>query len=221
MRERWKELRPKVLGAVVWCMARLVGLTLRVTSVNWNTVSDRLHRREGIVMVTWHGRTFVAANVYSGRGFWTLVSLSRDGEIQANIFRRFGFRIIRGSTRRGGIRAALQAAREVANGGVLAFTPDGPKGPSREVQQGALFIAQKSGRPLVPVGVSAWPRKLLPTWDRYLIPFPFARAVMIYGDPITVPKDANEAALRQLAERASEAINALEAMAEEQVRRRR
>lgn len=221
LRAQWQSLRPRLFGAIVWALARSIGKTLRVRKVNWEAFAGRIERGEGAIFLGWHGRTFVAANLFTGMGVWTLISLSRDGEVQASIFRRFGFRIIRGSTRRGGLRAALQAAREVKKGGILAFTPDGPRGPNQVVQHGALFVAQQSGCPIIPVGISAWPRKLLPTWDHYLIPCPFARAAIVFGDPITVSRDADDNELARLADLSGSAMNALQEQAEVLVRAHR
>lgn len=217
----WQRLRPKLLGFVVWSLARAIGMSLRLKVLNFEQVLERAKEGKGAVLVTWHGRSLIPANVFHGRGFWAIISLSRDGEIQNHIFRRFGFRIIRGSTGRGGIRAALEAARRVAEGGILAFTPDGPRGPSRQVQPGALFIAQKARCPIIPAGVAAYPRKLLPTWDRYMIPLPFARGVFIFGEPIDVPEGISEQQFEQLRQKVEQAINALEEQAEQMVRAKR
>ncbi|MGC8784175.1 MAG: lysophospholipid acyltransferase family protein [Armatimonadota bacterium] len=217
----WQRLRPRVLGFIVWSIARAIGASLRLKVLNFEQVLERAKEGKGAVLVTWHGRSFIPANVFKGRGFWAIISLSRDGEIQNHIFRRFGFRIIRGSTGRGGIRAALEAARRVAEGGILAFTPDGPRGPNRQVQPGALFIAQKAKCPIIPAGVAAYPRKLLPTWDRYMIPLPFARGVFIFGEPIDVPEDLSEQQFEQLRQRVEQAINRLEELAEQMVRAKR
>lgn len=217
----WQRLRPRVLGFIVWSLARAIGLSLRLKVLNFEQVLERARQGKGAVLVTWHGRSFIPANVFRGRGFWAIISLSRDGEIQNHIFRRFGFRIIRGSTGRGGIRAALEAARRVAEGGILAFTPDGPRGPNRQVQPGALFIAQKAKCPIIPAGVAAYPRKLLPTWDRYMIPLPFARGVFIFGEPIDVPEDLSEQQFEQLRQKVEQAINTLEELAEQMVRAKR
>lgn len=210
--------RAKRLGLLVYTLARAVGSTLRIHVEGWEPIEAHLRQGTGAVMVSWHGRTFVPANLMRGRGFLALISLSRDGEIQAEIFRRFGFRILRGSTSRGGVRAALEAAREVRQGGILAFTPDGPRGPSRKFQPGALLIAQKAGVPIYPVGVSASPRILLPTWDRYLIPLPFARCAYLVGEAVWVPPEADKDAFIHLAEQLEQAINTLEARAESIVR---
>ncbi len=206
--------RAKRLGTLIYYLARGLGRTLRLTVQGWEPIERHLQEERGAVMVTWHGRTLIPANYMKGKGFWALISLSRDGEVQAEIFRRFGFQILRGSTSRGGVRAALEAARVVKAGGILAFTPDGPRGPSRKFQPGALLIAQKAGVPIYPAGISAYPRLLLPTWDSYLIPLPFARAVFLIGEPVHVPPEADKDDFAHLAEQLEEAINALEARAE-------
>ena len=206
--------RAKRLGRLIYLLARGLGRTLRLSVEGWEPIERHLQEGTGAVMVTWHGRTLIPANYMKGKGFWALISLSRDGEVQAEIFRRFGFQILRGSTSRGGVRAALEAARVVKGGGILAFTPDGPRGPSKKFQPGALLIAQKAGVPIYPAGIAAYPRILLPTWDHYLIPLPFARAVFLVGEPVWVPPEADKDDFARLAEQLEGAINALEARAE-------
>ena len=143
-----------------------------------------------------------------------LVSLSRDGDIQAEIMRGSGYSVVRGSTGRRGVAATREVLSLLAEGGILAFTPDGPRGPSGVVQPGVVYFAQRSGKPIVPTGISASPRRLLTTWDGYLIPHPFARARWIYGEPIWV---APEADLNEASERVQAALNRLEAEAERAV----
>jgi lysophospholipid acyltransferase (LPLAT)-like uncharacterized protein len=214
-RSEREQRRAKRLGALIYLLARGLGRTLRLYVEGWEPIERHLQEGTGAVMVTWHGRTLIPANYMKGRGFWALISLSRDGEVQANIFQRFGFQILRGSTSRGGVRAALEAARVVKAGGILAFTPDGPRGPSQKFQPGALLIAQKAGVPLYPAGISAYPRILLPTWDRYLIPLPFARAAFLIGEPVFVPPDADKDDFARFAEQLEHAINMLEARADQ------
>ena len=211
---RWKV---RLLGISVWLAARLIYLTLRVRQVRSPGYEQVMREASGAILVSWHGRTLIPANLYRGRGFWALISLSRDGEIQNDIFQRFGFRTIRGSTGRGGVKAALQLARKIKEGGVLAFTPDGPRGPTRKVQPGTIFLAQRSGRPIIPLGISAYPRKLLPTWDSYLIPRPFGRAAFVTGEPIYVPSEASEEELASLTAMLETAIDDLELRAEQMV----
>ena len=209
--------RPGVIGFLVWAVARAIGVTLRVRYENMHLLDEAVAEHGGAIIVSWHGRTLIPANVLRGRGYWALISMSRDGEIQDHIFRRFGYQTIRGSTGRGGVRAALQLAKKIREGGVLAFTPDGPRGPTHKVQQGTIFLAQKSGCPIVPLGTSARPRKLLPTWDSYLIPMPFARTAFVLGEPLFVAADLDEEGKAQAAEALEAAINRCERRAEELV----
>lgn len=181
--------KSRVLGALVHGLTRSIFSTLRLECDN---LQGSTPGGKGAIIVAWHGRTLIPANVYSNRGYWALISLSRDGEIQNDIFQRYGFQTVRGSTSRGGVRGALLMARKVKEGGILTFTPDGPRGPTHKVQPGVVLMAEKSGAPIVPIGVSASSRWLLKSWDSYMIPKPFARAYMIVGDPIYVPPKAQD-----------------------------
>lgn len=216
MKERlhrwWDARRPRLLSAVVWLLVCLLGSTFRVRQEN---VPEPL-RTDGqkAVMMLWHGCTLAPVNLYRGRRYWALISLSRDGEIQNHIFQRFGFQTIRGSTGRGGLRAALEAARKVRDGGVLCFTPDGPRGPHREVQPGVLMIAQKSGAPIYPVGVSARPCRFIPTWDHYMIPAPFARVWLVFGDAIVVEDGLTPDEMEQKRHQIQAALAEVQARAE-------
>lgn len=125
--------------------------------------------------------------------------------------------MIRGSTGRGGERAAIEAIRVLRKGESLAMTPDGPRGPAEEVQGGVLLMAKKSGAAIIPIGSSARPCWNVRSWDRYLIPKPFAKAVLIFGEPIFVPADADEEGLEVAREAVTQGINRLQEEAERQV----
>lgn len=203
--------RNRVMSWMIYHLCRLIFATIRVQMHH----PERMEATRGTIFVTWHGRTFIPANVFRKKGYWALVSLSRDGELQTHIFRRFGFQIVRGSTGRGGVRGALQMARKVKEGGILAFTPDGPRGPTHKVQLGVILMAEKSGAPIVPVGISADRRWLMrKSWDSYMIPKPFARAYWLPGEPILVPSGLDEAGRQAIADRLEVAINRLEREAE-------
>lgn len=208
------KIKDVLLAYAVWGLARAIGMTLRVRYVDFERIAEVTERHRGAILVAWHGRTLIPANVFRGRGYWALISLSRDGEIQNRIFRRFGYQTVRGSTGRGGVRAALQLAKKIQEGGVLAFTPDGPRGPTHKVQQGTIFLAQRSGCPIVPLGLSARPRKLIGTWDSYMIPMPFARAAFVVGEPMFVPADLDDAGKERAAVELERALNACEERAE-------
>ena len=212
--EKQKRLatRSKLLGWLIALVVRCICITLRFHKENAEGITPN---SGGSILVTWHGRSLIPAWLLRDKGCWALISLSKDGEMQNNIFQRFGFQTIRGSTGRGGVRGALQAARKVKEGGVLAFTPDGPRGPTHKVQLGVILMAEKSGAPIVPIGCSANGRWLFKkSWDSYMIPKPFAKAYYLVGEPIYIPPGQNEAQRMVFATVVESAINALEKRAE-------
>lgn len=146
----------------------------------------------GRILCLWHGRTIPPMARYRKRGYSILTSLSRDGEIISNILNAVGYDVLRGSTGPSGARVLAACIKFLRNGGTLAVTPDGPRGPSGRLQGGVITMARKSGCPLFPLGSSARTRVEMRSWDRFAFPFPFSRALVIWGDPIYVPADASE-----------------------------
>ncbi len=203
--------RQRKMAVAIVLLVKSIFATLRLKLENMDGL---VPGENGAILVTWHGRTLIPAALLRNRGYWALVSLSRDGDLQTEIFQRFGYQIVRGSTGRGGVRGALQMARKVKEGGVLSFTPDGPRGPSHKVQAGVILMAQKSGVPIIPVGISSSWRYLVHSWDSYMIPLPFARAWFIVGDPIYVPAELNDSDREEISNRLELAVNRLEREAE-------
>ncbi len=204
---------------LAYWIARTLSATLRVRMVGEEHLRAAQEAGKGVILVSWHGRTFLPITRYRNKGYWAIVSTSRDGEYQNRLFQRFGIKTVRGSTSaRGAIQSVLTLTKHLKAGATAAFTPDGPRGPSHVVQPGAIFLAQKSGSPIIPAGISAYPRRLMRAWDRYMIPLPFARVVWIYGEPIFIPADARSEEDQQLwSERVGAAITALEEQAEREV----
>jgi lysophospholipid acyltransferase (LPLAT)-like uncharacterized protein len=123
-----------------------------------------------------------------------LLSQHRDAEIAARALGRLGIDTVRGSSTRGwaGALRGLLAAR--ARGEDLAIVPDGPRGPRREVKDGVVQLARATGLPVVPFGAAAWPARRLGSWDRMMLPRPFARVALVGGAPLVIPRDADAAA---------------------------
>lgn len=213
-------MKIRLVTFIVALAAQLLAKTLRLHVAGEEQVEAiRASHGGGVILVTWHGRTFIPITRFRNRGYWAMISTSRDGEYQNTLFQRFGFHTVRGSTSaRGAIKGALSMVRELKNGAILAHVPDGPRGPNHVVHPGAVFLAQKSGCPIIPAGISAWPRWTLDTWDRYIIPMPFARASFLYGEPIYVPVELDDEQRQALADRVGDEISRLEADAESRVR---
>jgi len=166
---------------------RLVGRTSQIVWVN-RSVRDKLEATEkGYLYAFWHGRQAFLVYLHRGDHLYTMISRSRDGEIITRVCQSFRLGAVRGSSSRGGREAFLEMKHLLDIGNRVAFTPDGPRGPLREVQQGVLVLAQMTGRPIVPVAYGAKRRWLFKgSWDEYVVPKPFNRIAMVYGEPLHV-----------------------------------
>lgn len=148
-----------------------------------------------VIFVLWHGRLLPLAHFHRNQGLIALVSRSQDGEYITRLLERWGFRCVRGSSSRGGSSALRQLVRTARDGHSLTITPDGPRGPMQQMKRGALVAAQITGLPVIPAVSGADRAWRLGSWDRFLIPKPFARVRVAYGEPHFVPRDGGEEAL--------------------------
>jgi hypothetical protein len=210
----WRARRPRIVSGILLAFVKVVGRTIRVRMENWEQAEAL---PTGRIICGWHGRSFVAATRFRNLGYWVIISHSRDGDIQNHIFKGLGFNVVRGSTGRGGARAAIEAIRVLKHGETMAITPDGPRGPSGVVQGGVMLMAQKSGAALVPVGISARPRWQARSWDRYMVPLPFAKALMRFGEPVFVPREATAEEVEAARIELQEAIHRLQCEADRQM----
>jgi lysophospholipid acyltransferase (LPLAT)-like uncharacterized protein len=157
------------------------------------------------IMAFWHGRILPATYYFRRRGIVVITSENFDGEWIAGIIERFGYGTARGSTSRGGRRALLQLKRDMTAGKPAAFTIDGPRGPARLAQPGAVWLAKATGNPVVPFHIEATSHWTVNSWDRTLIPKPFATVSISIGEPFEVSAEAGddeiEAARKNLEER--------------------
>lgn len=169
-----------VLGAA---LARAVGATWRFTVSDAPEYTAALGRGERFVYACWHSALLPLAVLHRNEGVAVLVSRHRDGELITRVIERLGFVTARGSSTRGGeagVRGMLAWAGRDRH---LAVTPDGPRGPAEQVKPGALYLAERTGRRMVPVGLAAHPVRALRTWDRFRLPWPFARVLVSHGAP--------------------------------------
>ena len=166
-------LRAEVLSTIVHMISSMIHITLRKKIIGMPEMEKA--SEHGGVFVVWHGDALIAGHVLSWRKFTALTSLSRDGDVQARVLQKLGFDIVRGSTGRGGARAAVEPVNCLKGGVSLSFTPDGPRGPRRVIQNGVVYFAKKSQRPICPVVMRYSNCWNIATWDRYAIPKPFSR----------------------------------------------
>lgn len=167
-------------------LLRTLARTWRVSLVAREPVDECRAAREPIVFSFWHGDLLPLLWVHRDEGVHVLISEHRDGEAIARVSEAHGFRTLRGSTTRGAGRALLGLVRVLRDGGDVAITPDGPRGPARTFAPGALIAAQRADAPIVAVGVHVDRSWRLRSWDRFQIPKPFARITVAYAPPTRV-----------------------------------
>jgi len=166
------------------------------------------------IMAFWHGRILPATYYFRRRGIVVITSENFDGEWIAGIIERFGYGTSRGSSSRGGLRALLQLKRDMAAGHPAGFTVDGPRGPARVAQPGAVWLSKATGHPVLPFHLEADRHWTLDSWDRTQIPRPFSTVAMVIGRPFVVPPDADDAAIEGWRRHLEAALRALEPRAE-------
>ncbi|HWK09211.1 MAG TPA: lysophospholipid acyltransferase family protein [Vicinamibacterales bacterium] len=161
------------------------------------------------IFAFWHGRILPATLFWKNRGIVVITSQNFDGEWIAGIIRRFGYDTARGSSSRGGARALVQLRRDLAAGKPAAFTIDGPRGPARVAQPGAVFLAGATGQPILPFHVEASAAWTMNSWDRTQIPKPFARVAVAIGQPVEI-RDTHDTAVRDGLEQLQHTLSSLE-----------
>jgi lysophospholipid acyltransferase (LPLAT)-like uncharacterized protein len=154
---------------------------------------------EPAILAYWHEHIFVSAAflrrhyLARGRPLTVLASHSQDGELVARIARRFGVRVVRGSTSRGGREGLRALHREIVrHGSSLVILPDGPRGPRHEVKAGLVVLSQLSGAPVVPMAFAASRAWHLGSWDRMAVPRPGCRVRVLVGEPVQVPRELDD-----------------------------
>jgi lysophospholipid acyltransferase (LPLAT)-like uncharacterized protein len=196
-RRSWrKRLEVAAIANLGYPILRLLASTWRYRVVGDEHV-DAIHAK-GLhpIHSFWHGRILPLSIHFRNRGIVVITSENFDGEWIARIIHKMGFGTARGSTSRGGAKALLQLVREVKSKGV-AFTLDGPRGPREVAQPGAVWLAKATGNPLLPFHGEVSSSWTLNSWDRTVIPKPFATVAMVIREPLYVPRDADENAMNE------------------------
>jgi len=190
---------------------RLLRATVRIRYHGDERIREWERRGDHFILAFWHRHLLLMPYAYRGGRISVLVSQSKDGELIARTVARLGIDSSRGSSSRGGIAGMRSLLRKAAEGWDIAFTPDGPRGPLREVQPGVILAAASTGLPILPVAIAASRAKLLRSWDRFMVPLPFSAVHIVYGEPLAVERRGNlEAAAAELKRR----LEAVEAAAE-------
>jgi lysophospholipid acyltransferase (LPLAT)-like uncharacterized protein len=201
----------KVAAFAVAFVMRALGATLRY---RLQSMAGKLHprncRKERCIYVLWHEHIFLPTCMLK-YPILVMISQHADGELISQTVEWLGLQPVRGSSTRGGIEALRQLLRTTGHVHI-AFTPDGPRGPRRQLQSGVVYLAARTGMPIIPIGVGFQDAWRAPSWDRFAIPRPGTWATCLTGRPIRIPADADKTQLehyRQIVEQALNTVNEL------------
>ena len=217
-RHRWQAFLTAAAPVLISMALRLLALTVRVRYVGAEDLFARWARGEQVILAFWHNRVVMMPIAGRGQRLCIMNSQSRDGEIATRALARWGIRSVRGSATRGGAGGFLQLVRAFRDGYQLAVVPDGPRGPRYVAKPGVIHLARATGAVIVPVTyAAAWERRL-GTWDRLLVPLPFARVEFRIADSLAVPRDANDEQVEALRSELEARLNAITVAADQAMR---
>ena len=191
---------------------RILGLTARWQVIGIDTPLSMIERGEPIIGAFWHGRMVMMPALWRRYGGYKfdirmLISRHRDGRLIARIIAHLGFAAITGSSSRGGARALREIIEAVENGASIGITPDGPRGPRMRASAGVASAGRLTGAPVFASSFSASRRRVFKSWDRFVLPMPFTRIVVVVKGPILVPKEGGPEALEKARLAIEDALN--------------
>nr|WP_307775169.1 lysophospholipid acyltransferase family protein [uncultured Cetobacterium sp.] len=178
-------------GLILYYILKMISKTMKIEIIKSSKIKDN----ESYVCGFWHNKLVGASlgliNLTDKKA--VLASPSKDGELISVPLEKLGFTLVRGSSGRDSIKSVLQLIKLIKEGYSAGTPLDGPKGPIYQVKPGMLYLAQKSGKAILPVGV-AFSNKWIfeKAWDKFQMPKPFSKMICIIGDPITIPENANK-----------------------------
>ena len=188
---------------------------MRIRFQGEGPVLERIEAGQPFLIAFFHGRQFLLINALRGWPMSVMTSISYLGEIQTRVVSGFGYTAVRGSSSRGGNRALVQMIRLIRKGIYGSFAVDGPRGPGGVVKPGVVFTARKLGIPIVPVTTSARPSLLFQSlWDRYLLPLPFCRGLVLFSSPWHPDSSTGEGTVKADCLKLAEILNGLERQAD-------
>jgi len=214
---RKKKFQRWFITKILTLLILITGYTARKKQINKEFLENSIKEYGSVIVATWHKNIFFSIWLLRNHDLTALISSSDDGEAIYDVFSKFGYKAVRGSTTRGGIPALKQLIKLLEQKKSVAITPDGPLGPPEKIQSGVVLMAKYSGVPIIPWHYEADSQWRLKSWDRHKIPKPFSSVVESFGEPFIVPKDLSpeevqefceklEADLKKLAQRTNEEI---------------
>lgn len=197
------ETMRRILGWLVSLYIRLVYHTGACQVVGGDIPKKYWDEGKPFILGFWHGRLLMMPYCWNyGKSISMLISQHRDGQFGARAVGHFGIKTVSGSSSQGGVQAIRALVKILKNNEYMGIAPDGPRGPRMQASGGIISVARLSGVPIIPVAFGSSRGRVLSSWDRFLVAWPFGRRVFVWGEPVYVDRSASpedeEAARRQV-----------------------
>ncbi len=212
------------IGWLVAAYMTLVKYTTRWDVQRAKQVENITGNGAGVIALVWHSRFMMLTAAWKKKFQlpYVLISRSRDGDIVAYTSHFLGLKTIRGSAKKvpthkakGGAQAGRDIIGAIEQGGCIVVTPDGPRGPRQRLGDGPLRLARLTGAPLMPCTFAIQYRKQFNSWDKFVLPLPFGRGIIIWGTPVHIPQEADETTIEEIRHSIETEMNAFLAQADE------
>lgn len=202
-----------------WLVILLLGKLSFIKLVGRHHLDQLKEKKTPFIYVSWHGRILLPIYVHRHQNITSIASLHADGEMMAQTVHRLGYRTVRGSSTRGGKEAFHNMVDVLNQNGTGAMIPDGPRGPRHYLKPGTIYLSQQTGAYLLPITFSTKRKIQFKSWDRFIIPLPFSKSVVVYGAPIHIPPNLSAEELEHLRAAFQEDMIQLEKQADEYFRK--
>ncbi|MBI4834014.1 MAG: lysophospholipid acyltransferase family protein [Planctomycetes bacterium] len=185
-------MRERLISFLAFWLIRGISLTISFKTINRSVREQCDRENKPFIYAFWHGRQFLLLGWNKDRNLMVMTSLSKDGRLQDNILTSLGFRTVAGSSSRGAVRGLVGMIRGIKANHNAVVSVDGPRGPLHRVKEGVIYLAAKTGSVIIPLTSRAKCRHIFEhAWDKYELPLPFTPALVIMGEAIRVPTDAD------------------------------
>lgn len=208
-----------ILSKLVYWYLKLVYKTTKWSHINFEEFEKLKESNTPFIVCFWHGHLAMMPFAWQAKkNFFMLVSQHGDAQFIAKVVHHANIQTIHGSTNRGGADAARILLKKLKEPCAIGITPDGPRGPKGSIAPGIVKIAQWSGCPIICLSIAMSRKKLLSSWDRFLLPLPFSKATFAASAPLFLPKDSID--METLSNLIADTLNKAQIMAEETIAQR-
>ncbi|SJZ47334.1 lysophospholipid acyltransferase family protein [Selenihalanaerobacter shriftii] len=192
-----KKIKTYFIYLFALILVLVINITLRLQVFGNDKLEELKAEGKSLIFTFWHGKMLVPIYYFRRKGYYGLASQSRDGEYISRVLQKLGWKVVRGSTSKGSVKSLLKLIKTLRKGNHIAITPDGPRGPRHKTKPGTVYLAKKSNSVIIPVGVALSKRKVINSWDRFHLPYLFAKAVLFFGEAVEIESDINQSEIEK------------------------